>query len=289
MILFLYTVLVVTAGIAVYGAKEIVRIPFLGIPYTPKNFGWSYDTVAFSSFDGLRLTGWFVRPQTPTDKTILILHGKGSNAGDMLLNTRCLADEGRWNLFYFNFRGHADSQGRFTSLGPLEQKDMDSALAFLKAAYPAQSRHIAVMGHSLGSAVAIMSAAEHPEIEAVLAESPFADIARTIRRFAWLLYHIPPYPFLDFSIALVSLFLRQNLWAFSPSRAIAKISPRPVLLIQAECDRRTPVEDTQDLYEKAKDPKELWVVKGADHGRPWEVEKAQYEKRVVEFFRRHFK
>ena len=67
----------------------------------------------------------------------------GSNAGDMLLNTLCLAREGKWNLFYFNFRGHADSEGHFTSLGPLELKDFESALTFLKGAKPQETRRLA--------------------------------------------------------------------------------------------------------------------------------------------------
>src|ERR1039458_6956975 len=94
--------LVLLAVISLYAASEIVRIPYLAVPYRPKDFGLSCEEVSFSSYDGLRLTGWFVAAQKPSPVTLIIMHGLGSNAGDMLLNTRRLAEEGKQNLFYFN-------------------------------------------------------------------------------------------------------------------------------------------------------------------------------------------
>src|SRR5262245_7440246 len=83
-------------AVSLYGASEIGRIPYLATPYLPKDFSIPYEDVSFPSHDGLKLTGWFVPARTPSDQTILVLHGLGSNAGDMLLNTLCLAGVGKW-------------------------------------------------------------------------------------------------------------------------------------------------------------------------------------------------
>ena len=47
-------------AVAVYGALEIPKIPYLAVPYTPKDFGLVFEDVSFLSHDGLKLTGWFL-------------------------------------------------------------------------------------------------------------------------------------------------------------------------------------------------------------------------------------
>jgi fermentation-respiration switch protein FrsA (DUF1100 family) len=285
-ILGIVVLLIVT--VALYGASEVTDIPYLAVPYTPKDFKLVYEDVSFQSYDHLKLTGWFLPASKPSDVTVLVLHGLGSNAGDMLLNTICLVKEGGWNLFYFNFRGHADSEGHLTSLGPLELKDLESALAFLKKTKPDAARRLGIYGHSLGAAVAIVGAARHPELAAVAAESPFARTRKTVSYFANKFYGIPEFPFMYLALFLTRLRLGISLWDFSPLDDVGKIAPRPFLLIHAERDQRMPLSDTQALIAAAGEPKEIWVVPGADHGEPWVVAKEEYERRLVGFFKKVF-
>jgi pimeloyl-ACP methyl ester carboxylesterase len=275
-------------AVSVYGSLEITKVPFLAVPYIPEDFGLAHEEVSFTSHDGLKLTGWFLPARSPSPVTLIVLHGLGSNAGDMLLNTLCLARAGTWNLFYFNFRGHADSQGRLTSVGPLELRDLECALAFIKQAKPEATRRLGIYGHSLGGAVAIVGAARHPELEAIIAESPFASATVTIGRFSRIFYGIPEFPYMAFAVILAGLRLGVSIRNFSPLKEIGKIAPRPIFLIHAERDFRIPYEDMQALMAAAGEPKELWVVPGADHGEPWMVVKNEFEKRLVEFFRKVF-
>ncbi len=99
-------------GLSYYGSTETTRIAYLPFPFKPEDFEWKYERVHFTSVDGLTLTGWFVPANGPSEFTIVVQHGLGSNAGDMLSNTACLRNGGKWNLFYYNFRGHGDSQGQ---------------------------------------------------------------------------------------------------------------------------------------------------------------------------------
>jgi len=98
-------VVAILLAVSFYGSIEVTGIPFLAVPYTPKDFGFPFEAASFESFDHLKLTGWFLPARNPSPVTLVVLHGLGSNAGDMLLNTVCLARDGRWNLFYFNFAG----------------------------------------------------------------------------------------------------------------------------------------------------------------------------------------
>jgi len=278
----------IVIAVGFYGSTEITRIPYLEVPYTPADFGWAFEPVALQTSDGLRLAAWFVPSKTASEKTIVILHGVGSNAGDTLLNTACLHDAGGWNLFYLNFRGHDGSEGSRTSLGPLELRDMDAAVRFLKKMKPAEAGRLAVYGHSLGGAVAIVGASVMKEIDAVAAESPFSYISRTVRHFSWVFYNVPYFPFVPTSLFFTSLRLGLPIGRFAPAEAIARIAPRPVFLIQAEQDMRMTMADSNLLWEAAKPPKERWVVPNADHGEPWLVAKDEYERRLVDFFKRNF-
>lgn len=281
----LCVVCLLVLSVAIYGSLEITHIPFLAVPYTPKDYNLPYEEVDFRSTDGLKLTGWFL-PAMNADATIVVLHGLGSNAGDMLLNILCLAREKKWNLFLFNFRGHADSEGHLTSLGPLELRDFESAMAFIRQSKPEQTKRIAVYGHSLGASVAIVGAAKHAELLAVCAESPFLKTRKTISHFAKRFYGIPEFPFMYLALCLARLRLGVSLWNFAPIDEVGKISPRPILIIHAERDQRMPTSETEKLVNAAKEPKEFWVVPGADHGEPWMVAKDEYNNRMVEFFRR---
>jgi fermentation-respiration switch protein FrsA (DUF1100 family) len=140
----------------------------------------------------------------------------------------------------------------------------------------------------MGAAVAIVGAARMPEIEAVAAESPFSFVSKTVRHFAEIYYGIPYFPFVPLALLFTSLRLGRRIGTFAPAQAIAGLAPRPVLLIHGERDVRMPIGDLETLWEAARQPKERWIVPGADHGDPWLVAKEEYERRLVDFFDRAF-
>jgi len=285
--LLAFVVLIVLA-VSLYGALETIRVPFLGIPATPSDYGLDYEKVQFSTIRNVELTGWWIPADRPSPVTIIIQHGVGSNAGDMLPSSLCLRNDGAWNLFYYNFRGHGDSGGLHTSIGPLELEDMRHAVAFIKKRWPKATKRLGLYGHSLGAAVALVGAAEMKEIEGVIAENSFSDVRRTIRRFAWIFYHVPYYPFIPVALLMASIQMRVWIGRFSPEKHIGKIAPRPVLLLHGELDRRMPKSDVRALWDAAREPKELWTIPMAGHGDAWLVVKDEYERRLVDFFKAIF-
>jgi fermentation-respiration switch protein FrsA (DUF1100 family) len=50
-----------------------------------------------------------------------------------------------------------------------------------------------------------------------------------------------------------------------PAEAAARISPIPFLVVHGDKDPYFPVEHAYQLYEAAREPKELWVVPGFGH------------------------
>jgi pimeloyl-ACP methyl ester carboxylesterase len=50
-----------------------------------------------------------------------------------------------------------------------------------------------------------------------------------------------------------------------PAEAAARISPTPFLVVHGDRDPYFPVDHAHQLYEAAREPKELWVVPGFGH------------------------
>jgi len=256
------------------------RLPLLD---TPAQHGLPSETVRFHATDGLPLEGWKIA-EDPSRPWILLCHGVGSNRSDLLEIVEGLYQSG-YNLFLFDFRGHGGSSGRVTSFGWREQRDLEGALAFLGHQPDIPAKPYGVYGISLGGAVAMMVAARDERIGAVAADSPYISLDDTLKRHLLLMYRLPAIPFLWF-IRLIYR-LRFGVWPtkISPLISIAKLSPRSVLLIQGDQDVRTPLEDARKLLDLAGEPKELWVVEGAEHLAAFGINPAAYLQRLSAFFK----
>ena len=70
---------------------------------------------------------------------------------------------------------------------------------------------------------------------------------------------------------------------------ITKISPVPILIIAGEGDKLIPAENGQKLVAAAGEPKELWIIPGADHGSTFVAAGSMYGEKVGEFFDKNLK
>jgi hypothetical protein len=76
-------------------------------------------------------------------------------------------------------------------------------------------------------------------------------------------------------------------WFPHLERAIGKLAPRPLLMIHGGADTYINPDMAQTLYERAGQPKELWLVDGAKHNQALQVAGDEYHRRVLGFFRKH--
>lgn len=241
------------------------------------------ETVHFEATDGLRLEGWIIRAES-VRPWLILCHGVGSNRADLLDIAAGLHGAG-FNLLVFDFRGHGGSAGRATSFGWTEQRDLEGALAFLGGQPEIPPKPYGVYGISMGAVVALLVASQDERIGAVAADSPYTNLGASIGRHLQLMYPLlPSIPFHGF--VLSTYRLRFGTWPHhvSPERAAKHLNPRPLLMIQGGQDHRMPLEAAQRMFDGARQPKELWVVEGADHLESFALNPSAYRERLLQFF-----
>ncbi|MBI2119466.1 MAG: alpha/beta hydrolase [Elusimicrobia bacterium] len=264
----------------------MLKVPRVVNEFNPKSFGCNYESFTTFTEDQIKIEGWFVQAKEKSSTLLFVLHGWGANRSDVLATTIFLAK--KYNLVYFDFRNHGSSGGDKTSLTCLEIKDFKAVVNFIEKEKKEFVQKSGVFGFSMGGSVAISAGAELPQMQAIVAESPFASYEETVYRFAKLFYRAP-----RFVVPLTLYFIQARL-GFNPEKCspihfVSKISPRALLIIQGGNDLRMPVKEGQALYDRAREPKELWIVPETDHGAIFEKNPKEYQKKILDFFDKAFK
>ena len=251
----------------------------------PDQYKLPYENIYFKTQDGVLIKGWFI-PQPTSDKTIILMHGWGMNRADVFKNTYFLHDLG-YNLMYFDFRALGESGGTTSSIGYLEVKDLQAAIAFLKDTRPFACASIGLYGLSMGGMVAICEAAQNPEIKCVVAEASYYSFRRVVSRWAWVHNKVPYFPLMPIILHYIRKNLSVNPEQYSPKYNIPKISPRPVFIIHGRYDNLVPAAQAKMLFKQAGEPKEIWLVPGAKHNKCAEVGGFEYKQRLMDFYKKY--
>ena len=145
-------------------------------------------------------------------------------------------------LVALSYRGYGGSSGYPTENGLIE--DAKAAYAFSVSHYAAE--RLVLWGESLGSALALMLAAENP-VGYVVLEAPFTSAVDVGARHYWF---VP-----------VRLFMKDR---FRSDLRAGKVTA-PVLVVHGENDLVVPMALGKSLYGLIRAPKRFVSVAGAGH------------------------
>jgi dipeptidyl aminopeptidase/acylaminoacyl peptidase len=279
----LAAVVLLMAVVSLYGASRLIRRRVPDPPEDPAQYGLTYEEVAFPSRDGLTLRGWFI-PAPEARGTVVFCHGQAGSMDPDVKYAPVFHERG-YNVLMFDFRGHGRSEGRHVSMGYYERQDLLGATDYL------QSRgidHVGVIGFSMGGAVAMATAPHTEAIRAVVSDGGFARLSDTIGAgvraqglpgfLTSLVGHL--------ILWLMGLRLGCSLSEADPIRWVDKMAPRALFIIQGALDPFVAVEEARELYVKAGEPKEIWIVPEAGHRQADRRHPEEYHRRVLAFFDR---
>jgi uncharacterized protein len=247
---------------------------------TPERYGIKYHIENFKAADGTALNAWFLPAKSKdggkAKATVLFLHGNAENISTHFRSIAWMPAEG-FNVLALDYRGYGSSEGTPTLAGI--QLDIDAAMRRLLAYQEVDPNKIVVLGQSLGGPLAIYYAAHsayRANIRAVVIDSAFYDYRQIAKEKLAGFFLTWPFQWLPW------LTIDDD---YSPAASIAAVSPLPLLLMHGDQDMVVPLHHSQQLFELAKEPKELWIVPGAGHTQSMASEAIR--SRLIEFLQRH--
>jgi dipeptidyl aminopeptidase/acylaminoacyl peptidase len=169
-------------------------------------------------------------------------------------------------VFIFNFRGAGASGGNLDMLG--WTRDLKAVVDYLYSLPLVDRSYLALLGFSAGAAASVCVAAEDKRVSAVVA-CACPDEFTIFNRFDETKSMIEHFRSIgtirdkDFPPSLGEWLKGFEL--VRPIDYIARISPRPLLLVNGSEDDTVEVFRARKLYARAGEPKQLAIVEGAGH------------------------
>jgi dipeptidyl aminopeptidase/acylaminoacyl peptidase len=233
--------------------------------------GIDFQEIELITEDNVSLSAWYTPPKNGA--VILVAHGYGASRTE---HYHALFASHGYGVVAWDFRAHGKSGGEFSSLGYYEVLDAKAALDFALAQPSVE--HIGAWGGSMGAVTMIRAAAQYPEIEALVADSPFATLEDEMDLRV-------PFPVMR---SLIRFFAEREsgvtVDSVRPLDDIARISPRPIFLIQGMGDGMVPLNSAERLYDAAGEPRQLWTENDVPHLNMYTFYKTRYTKQVIKFF-----
>lgn len=223
--------------------------------YSPEKVNLREEDVFFKNSLGDSIHGWWFAAKTPKAKgTVVLFHGNAENITTHFLLLYWLPAEG-YNYLIFDYPGYGLSTGK-----PNQTNTVDSGVAALEWVHAHKDPGpLIVYGQSLGGAIALRAAElakDKIPLRNVIIDSGFRSypqMGRYVLSRSWITWPLQPLTFLLISNK-------------GGVHDLSSFSPVPLLFIHGDSDPVVEMENSQRMYDLAKEPKKLWIVPGAHHG-----------------------
>lgn len=261
------------------------------------------EEVRFPTEDGLKLSGTYYQANRRQRLGVVVFcHEFLGDRHSVHHYADHLRDLG-FDVLTFDFRNHGDSQSE-PGLEPVQwvsdrdRRDLRAALGYLRTRPDRDPAGVGLFGISRGGGVALCLAADDPTIWGVVTDGAFptrGTMLAFILRWAeiylparWICKIVPMFMYHYIAnLALIRSERRLGRRFLHLERAVVKKGPRPWLAIHGERDSYVSPQIARDLFRRAEEPKQLWIVPKAKHNRCREVQPDEYRRRVAEFFVAH--
>lgn len=250
------------------------------LPSAP-DFNLAYEDV-WIPVSGEKIHGWWISADTDkhlsvlpdepaqilsSPKTMLYFCGVGNNMSDYNYLARVSAfRQLGFSVLVFDYRGYGLSEGDF----PYELQLYEDAQAvwdYLRNVRGIPAEQIVIYGESMGGAIALDLALKHPDANGLIMQSSFTSMSEAVKsRRAMTLFP-------------VNSILQER---FDSRRKVRSLQ-LPVLFIHGTADPVVPYEMSQQLYQAAPLPKQLFLVPDAEHVSIYKPDQHSYLSAIQQF------
>jgi fermentation-respiration switch protein FrsA (DUF1100 family) len=229
--------------------------------FTPDQLGLAYEEASFEAADGTALSGWYLPAAEPW-LALLYSHGNAGDIRDWVQAAPPFLNQGI-SLLIWDYRGYGRSAGTPSEEGLLQ--DGLAAWRWLTGRVAADKVPAAMLGKSLGSAVAVHSAAELAAAgdgpAALVLDSAFTSMREIVTRLAPM---VPWEQSIDPDVADAPSLATVIPRLFESLDRVPEIAC-PTLVIHGGRDTLVPLDHGQRLYDALPGPRRMEVIPAAGH------------------------
>ena len=271
-------------------------------------------SLLFETADGTLLSGEFWAQLHPAP-TIVLCHGYRTSR----LHLRAVAAleyAHGYNVLFFDFRGHGESDSVMTSGGNAEVRDLEAALEVATRQPETLPNKMIIHGFSMGASVALLTP-PHPGVVAIIADSPYAHSGDILRRLVQ--YQLTQesngwraplralqrlWPALAWLTVLCSSVVFRARFGYNViahpatsfkrwrarSQAAAEQRTIPLLLIHSSGDTLVPIAHARQIAAEAQlynVPVETYFIEEMDHCGAYGYDPEAYVRVLLNFMQRH--
>ena len=244
-----------------------------------ENVDWLINKSNFSneyitSFDNLKLHGYKILNEIPTNKWVISVHGYTSQGLDMSGYARNFYEMG-YNILIPDLRAHGKSEGDYIGMGWDDRLDIIEWINLILK-FDATSE-IVLHGVSMGAATVSMTSGEKlpNNVKAIIADCGYTSVWEQFSHQLDVLYSLPSFPVMNASSVVTKIKAGYTLKEASTLKQVAK-SKTPILFIHGDEDDFVPYSMMDELYNATSSEKEKLTIKGAGHAKASKVNPELY-------------
>ncbi len=225
--------------------------------------------ISFKNSKGQRLVGVLHMPKGKGPfPTVIVQHGfRVSHETDFIKSIAKALEKAGFVVLRFSLSGHKPSGGTYKEVLVSQfVKDIDRAIKFLLKLSKVNKHRIGIVGHSMGAFSSLIAAQKFNKyIKAVISISSFynpKNLQQTYYRDKLIVDSNKDY----WSIGTIKITKKhfQDRAYLQKNYQIKNIHC-PALIIHGNKDKRVQPKDAQIIYNLLEQPKDLKIIKGADH------------------------
>ena len=260
------------------------------------------EDIYIQSEDGLKLHARLM-DQSGAKGTVLMFHGYRTHPEvDFSASSHVYYECGN-RIVHIDQRAAGESEGKYIGFGVLESRDCCLWAQYIANRFGTDQK-IILAGLSMGASTALMATAHHedrrvrincsPEepmevsmtlpknVTGIVADSAFSSPYDIIKKRIRTTYHCKG-RLLTIAIGIWSRMLAHYSLKELSVPDVMKHNTISVLLVHGTEDSNVPVEMTVKIAENCQAPKQVLLVKGAEHGTGYLVDNEAYKKALQEF------